>query len=159
MFLGFLTNERPVLTALKQMILNEIKQSNALKPQTINFFLIFCKFIPHKGNFCWKVSWKVIYTFYLKHQKYPFWTPIFHPLSETESYAFTIVHFILVSTRKEERASPSWALRWSQPCLPGWWSSNFLSQRSNNLIFINYTIKSAKLQQCWIFNKNSINFS
>ena len=26
-----------------------------------------------------------IFTFYLKHQKYPFCAPIFHPLSETES--------------------------------------------------------------------------
>ena len=28
---------------------------------------------------------KNIYTFYLKHQNYPFCAPIFHPLSETES--------------------------------------------------------------------------
>ena len=48
--------------------------------------MIFCKFLPHKGNLCWKVASKVIYTFYLKHQKYPFCAPIFHPLSETESY-------------------------------------------------------------------------
>ena len=48
--------------------------------------MIFCKFLPHKGNLGWKVPLKVIYTFYLKHQKYPFCAPIFHPLSETESY-------------------------------------------------------------------------
>ena len=82
----FLTKERPILTALKQMILDEIKQSNGIKPQKIYFFMIFCKFLPHKGNFCWKVPSKVIYTFYLKHRKYPFCAPIFHPLSETESY-------------------------------------------------------------------------
>ena len=32
----------------------------------------------------------MIYTFYLKHQKYPFCAPIFHPLSETESYIMCI---------------------------------------------------------------------
>ena len=48
--------------------------------------MIICKFHPHKRNFGWKVPLKVIYTFYLKHQKYPFCAPIFHPLSETESY-------------------------------------------------------------------------
>ena len=83
----FLTKERPILTVLKQMILYEIKQSNGIKPQQIYFFMIFCKFLPHKGTFCWKVLSKNINTFYLKHQKYPFCAPIFHPLSETESYA------------------------------------------------------------------------
>ena len=47
--------------------------------------MIFCKFLPHKGTFCWKVPSQNIFTFYLKHQKYPFCAPIFHPLSETES--------------------------------------------------------------------------
>ena len=85
--LFFLTRECPILTALKQMILDEIRQSNGIKSQKINFFMIFCKFLPHKDNFCWKVPSKVVYTFYMKHQKYPFWAPISHPLSETESYA------------------------------------------------------------------------
>ena len=84
-FLVFITKERPILTVLKQMILDEIKQSNGIKPPKINFFMIFCKFLPHKGNFCWKVPSKVIYTFYLKHKKSPFCAPILHPLSETES--------------------------------------------------------------------------
>ena len=48
--------------------------------------MIFCKVLSHKGTFCWKVLSKNIYTFYLKHQKYPFCAPIFHPLPETESY-------------------------------------------------------------------------
>ena len=37
---------------------------------------------------------KVIYTFYLKHRKYPFCAPIFHPLSETESYAYFITSWL-----------------------------------------------------------------
>ena len=52
----------------------------------ISFFMIFCKFLPHKGNFSWKVPLNVIYTFHLKHNKYPFCAPIFHPSSETKSY-------------------------------------------------------------------------
>ena len=82
-FLVFITKERPILTVLKQIILDEIKQSNGIKPQKINFFMIFCKFLPHTGTFWWKVPSKNIYTFYLKHQKYPFCAPIFHPLSDT----------------------------------------------------------------------------
>ena len=81
----FLTKERLILAALKQMILDEIKQSNGIKPQEIYFFMIFCKFFPHNEHFCWKVPSKVIYTFYLKLQKYPFCAPVFHPLSETVS--------------------------------------------------------------------------
>ena len=37
MFLFFFTKERPILIALKQMILDEIKQSNGIKPQKIVF--------------------------------------------------------------------------------------------------------------------------
>ena len=48
--------------------------------------MIFCKFLPHKILFCWKVHIKNMYTFYLKNQKYSFCALIFHPLSETESY-------------------------------------------------------------------------
>jgi hypothetical protein len=47
--------------------------------------MIFCKFLPHKGSFCWNVPSKVIYAFYLKLKKYPFCAPT--PLSETESDA------------------------------------------------------------------------
>ena len=36
---AFLTKKRPILTALKQMILDEIKQSNGIKPQKIYFFM------------------------------------------------------------------------------------------------------------------------
>ena len=54
--------------------------------QNINFFIIFCKFLPRKGHFSWKVLSKIIFTFYLKHQNYPFCAPKFHPVSETESY-------------------------------------------------------------------------
>ena len=35
--------ERPILAALKLMILDEIKQSNDIKPQEIYFFRIFFK--------------------------------------------------------------------------------------------------------------------
>ena len=66
------------------------------KPKTNNFdrkkppkkllFQDFFQFLPHNKNFCWKVSSKIIYNFYLKHQKYPFCAPIFQPISETESY-------------------------------------------------------------------------
>ena len=55
--------------------------------------MIFCEFLPHKGNFCWKLTSKVIYTSYLKHQKYPFCAPIFHLISETESYTKSIEVF------------------------------------------------------------------
>ena len=59
-FLVLLTKKRPILTVLKEMILDEVKGSNGIKPQKINFFIIFCKFLPHKGNFCWKVPSKVM---------------------------------------------------------------------------------------------------
>ena len=36
--LFFLTKERPILTALKQTILDEMKQSNGIKPKNISFF-------------------------------------------------------------------------------------------------------------------------
>ena len=93
-----ITKEHPILTVLKQMFLDEIKQSNGIKPQKLTFFMIFCKFLSHKGTFCWKVPLKNIYTFYLKHQKYPFCAPIFHPLSETESYPLYIVVCLLTNS-------------------------------------------------------------
>jgi len=42
------TTENSILTALKQMILDEIKQSNCIKPQKINFFMIFISFFLTK---------------------------------------------------------------------------------------------------------------
>ena len=91
-----------------QTILNEIKQSNGIKPQKINFFSIFCKFLPQKGNFFWKVPSKVIYTFYLKHQKYPFRALIFHPLPETESCpSLYILKQRLTTTKTHTKASPA----------------------------------------------------
>ena len=81
-FVFFLTKKSPIFTAFKQMILDEIRQLIGIKPPKI---MILCKFLPHKGHFCWKLPSKVIYTFYLKHQKYPFCAPIFHLLYETES--------------------------------------------------------------------------
>ena len=60
MFLVFLTKESLILSALKQKILDEIKQSNGIKPLTNQTFHDFCKFLPHKGNFCWKVSSTII---------------------------------------------------------------------------------------------------
>ena len=86
LFFCFLTKESLILSALKQKILDEIEQSNGKTLTKIKFFISFCKFFPRKGNICWKVPLKIIYTFYLKHQKYAFCAPIIHPLSETESY-------------------------------------------------------------------------
>ena len=37
-FLCVFTKERPILTALKQMIIDEIKQSNRIKPKKNQFF-------------------------------------------------------------------------------------------------------------------------
>ena len=43
----------------------------------------------------------MIYTFYLKHQKYPICAPIFHPLSETESYYFYCkIHVVFQNQKK-----------------------------------------------------------
>ena len=42
-FLVYLMKKRPIFTALKQMILDEIRQSNGIRPQKINFFHDFCK--------------------------------------------------------------------------------------------------------------------
>ena len=84
LFFCFLTKESLILSALKQKILDEIEQSNGKTLTKIKFFISFCKFFPRKGNICWKVPLKIIYTSYLKHQKYPFCAPIFHPISETE---------------------------------------------------------------------------
>ena len=83
------------------MILDEIKQSNGIKPPPkINFFMTFCKFLPQKGNFCWNMPSKISYTFYMKHQKYPFCAPIFHPLSETESHTKMpeCIFWVVIST-------------------------------------------------------------
>ena len=73
------------LSELKQKILYEPKESNCIKHQKKKTFSKKnYKLLPHKENFCWKLSSKIIYTFFLKHQKYPFCAPIFHPISETE---------------------------------------------------------------------------
>ena len=93
-FLKLKTSTRLLTFQLKTLLiinLNLIMKTlcsmhNGINPKKINFFKIFCKFLSHKGTFCWKVPSKNIYTFYLKHQKYPFCAPIFHPLSETESH-------------------------------------------------------------------------
>ena len=83
MFLVFWMMESLILSALKQKILGEIKQLNGIKnPKNI-------------------LSSKMINTFYLKHQKYPFCAPIFHPLSDTESKAFILRDNKLSSTGSE----------------------------------------------------------
>ena len=85
-FLGFfLTKKSLILSALKQKIVGEIRLSNGIKPPKNLLSQDICKFLPHKQNFWWKVSSKMIYTFYWKHQKYSFCAPIFHTLSQTES--------------------------------------------------------------------------
>ena len=61
---------------------SQMVKKNTLK---IYFLKIFGKFLPHNGNFFWKVFSKIIYTFYLKYQKYHFCAPIFNPISDTES--------------------------------------------------------------------------
>ena len=82
--MGFFFKESLILSALKQNILNEIEQLNGKKK--IYFFKTFCKFLPPKGIFVGKCLLNMFFTFYLKHQKYPFCAPIFHPISENESY-------------------------------------------------------------------------
>ena len=42
----FLTKECPILTALKQMVFDEIKQSIGIKTQKISLIMIFCMFLP-----------------------------------------------------------------------------------------------------------------
>ena len=84
----------------------EIKQANGINPPKIYFLKIFCKFLPHNGNLWWKVSSKIIYTFYLNHQKYPFCAPVFHPLSETESLLICEwLYFLLSSGHFKEAAA------------------------------------------------------
>ena len=73
-----------ILNALKQKILDEIKLSNGIKPQKIIFLKIFGKFLLDNRDFGWNLSSKNIYTFYLKHIKYPFCAPIFHLIYEPE---------------------------------------------------------------------------
>ena len=63
-FLVFIMKQSLILTVLKQMVLDEIKQSNDIKPQKINFFMIFCKFLSDKGTFCRKVPSQNIFPFY-----------------------------------------------------------------------------------------------
>ena len=72
---GFFYKGTPFFDCIKADDLDKIEQSNGIKPQKINFFMNFCKSLPHKGNFCWKVTSTVIYTSYLKHQIYPFCAP------------------------------------------------------------------------------------
>ena len=56
------------------------------------FLVFFDKGTPYfncikADDFRWyKITKNLLYTFYLKHLKYSFCAPIFHPLSETESY-------------------------------------------------------------------------
>ena len=69
-FRVFLTKESLIFSAFKQKILDEIKQSNGIKPPKNLFFKIFCKFLPHKGYVCWNVSSKIIYTFYTFYTLY-----------------------------------------------------------------------------------------
>ena len=71
--------------------------SNAIYSFFLNLlYQDFLKYLHNKENFCWKASSKNIYTFYLKCKKNPFCAPIFHPISETESYS---------SYRKQWRAN------------------------------------------------------
>ena len=85
-FLVFLTKVSRIFSELKQKTLDEIRQSNSIKLPNIDSLKIFWKILPHKGNFCLKVSSKIKDTFYLKNHKYPFCAPIFHPIPETEYY-------------------------------------------------------------------------
>ena len=48
---GFVTKERPILTVLKQIILDEIKQSTGIKPEKIYFFMIFLQVSSSRRNF------------------------------------------------------------------------------------------------------------
>ena len=59
----FFAKERLILPALNQMILDEIRQSNGIKSQKINFFMIFCTFFPHKEIFVLKCLQKLFIPF------------------------------------------------------------------------------------------------
>ena len=59
----FLTKECPILTVLKQMILDESKQSNGIKPQKSTFLMIFCNFLSHKKNSVGKCLQKLVISF------------------------------------------------------------------------------------------------
>ena len=108
-----------------------------LKPKKSIFFIIFCQFLPHKGNFCQKVPSKVIYTSYLKHQKYPFCAPIFHPLSETESYRSALSGKDFISQNNIRRHMKSHSGDNPYPC--------FLCQE---LMYINYQKLNMKIYSC-----------
>ena len=58
----FFTKESLIMSALKQKILDKIKQSSGIiKTQKKYFLKAFCKFLHHKQNFCLKVSLKILY--------------------------------------------------------------------------------------------------
>ena len=81
----YFTKESLILSPLKQNILDEIKQSNAIRPQKNLFFRDCWLVSSSQRKFLLESVLKIIYTFYLKHHVYPFCAPIFHPISETES--------------------------------------------------------------------------
>ena len=78
----FLTNECLILSAFKQKVLEETRQSNGIKPPKNLLFQDYLYVSSSQSTFFGlKVSFKNIFTFYLKHQKYPFCAPNFHPIS------------------------------------------------------------------------------
>ena len=86
LFCFLFTKESFILSALHQKILDEIKQSNAYPQKSTCSRFFFVSFFLTKEIFCWKVSLQIIYTFYLKHHKYPFCATMFHPISETGAH-------------------------------------------------------------------------
>ena len=56
------------------------------RPLVEGYIVNICGIFSLQRKFLLKSVLNIIYTFYLKHKKYPFFERIFQPISETESY-------------------------------------------------------------------------
>ena len=77
--------ERLILSALMHKILDEIKESNGIKPPEKSTFSTFFVSFTLTKDFFWKVSSNFCIPLIVKHPKYTFCEPIFHPIFESES--------------------------------------------------------------------------
>ena len=96
--------ESPILSALKEKIFNKIKKSNRIKPQ---------ENLPFQDV---KYLLESVFKNYLYLLPDPFCVPIFHPISETESYGIlqsilTVIHLPLcfvISNLANKKAETDW---------------------------------------------------